>query len=153
MESVKAGHYNRLSPDIELPCRETAGLMSGWSQAVPFALLSYDTAMKSWPMVDSWMILAQNTAELLKVPGPHADFEGEVLEIVFAEGFSLLRDSRIHQGRSEGLDTVSGTSPDPAGIVSKDLRVAPRDYYTSANHDDLPRMQRWAHISTSWQTD
>jgi hypothetical protein len=136
MEVVKAGHCNTLSPDIELPCGEIAGLNSGWAQSVPFALLSCDEARQAQPMVDSWTILDQNAAlsahtltledspELPKVAGPHAEEGGEVLKGIFAEDCSSLHDSRIHQGRAGGLGTVSGMSPDHASMVSKDPRVS-----------------------------
>jgi hypothetical protein len=100
-------------------------------------LLSYDEERRNGPMVDSWMTLARNAAlsahrrilwdglEIPKVPGPHADVGGDILLNMYTEGCSSLRDSRIHQGRAGGLDTVSGASPHPAGIVSKDPRMAP----------------------------
>jgi hypothetical protein len=68
--------------------------------------------------------ILEDGPELPKVPGPHADVRGMVLLNMDTEICASLRDSRIHQGRAGGLDTVSGTSPDPAGIVSKDPRVA-----------------------------
>jgi hypothetical protein len=137
MEVVKAGRCNTISPDIELPCGEIAGLNSAWAQSVPFALLSYDEGRQSEAMVDSWMTLTPNAAlsahtliqedgpKLPKAPGPQAEEGGEILEGVFAEGCESLQDATIYQGRAGGLGTVSGTSPDPAGIVSKDPRVAP----------------------------
>jgi hypothetical protein len=104
---------------------------------MPFVLLSYGEARLAEPLVDSWMILAQNAAlsahtlilehgpELPKVPGPHAEEGDETLASMYTEGWSSLDQSRIYQGRAGGLDTVSGTSPDPASIVSKDPRVPP----------------------------
>jgi hypothetical protein len=49
----------------------------------------------------------------------------EILEGVFSEECLSFASPRIHQGMAGGLDTASGTSPDPVGIVSKDPRVAP----------------------------
>jgi hypothetical protein len=113
------------------------------------------------PEVGKWIQLAQTAAlgshpyvledgpELPKIPGRHADEGGEVLEVMYADGYTsidqagiqgisfpsdnedeeamtydqkrLLR--RFRKGRRPG--TVSGTSPHPAGIVSKDPRVVP----------------------------
>jgi hypothetical protein len=114
-----------------------AGIISGWAQSVSFALLSCDEARQSEVMVDSWMILAQYAAlsahtliledgpELPKVPGPHAKKGGETLANMYTEECSSLQDSRRHQERAGSLGTASGTSPDPAAIISKDPRVAP----------------------------
>jgi hypothetical protein len=52
---------------------------------------------------------------------------GEILEGMYAQGRMTIEDSRIRgkSGRAGGLSTVSGTSLDPAGIVSRDSRVVP----------------------------
>jgi hypothetical protein len=93
MEAVKRGHCNTLSPDIEGPCCQIARLASGWARNVPIALLSDDEARQAEPTVDSWTIFARNAA-----PNAHTQ---------------ILEDG-------PELPKVSGTSPDPAGIVSKD---------------------------------
>jgi hypothetical protein len=72
MELVKAGHYTTLSPEIELPCGKIAGLMSGWSQAVPFALLSHDEA-RTWLCLLSSPQLGFFLHLLLRTPPPDCD--------------------------------------------------------------------------------
>jgi hypothetical protein len=41
------------------------------------------------------MLILEDDPELPKVPGPHADVGEELLEGVFTEGCSSLRDSRV----------------------------------------------------------
>jgi hypothetical protein len=74
--------------------------------------------------LDAHILILEDGPELHKVPGAHAEERGEILESMYTQGCSSLRDSKISR-RERGLGTVSGTSPDPAGIVSKDPRVVP----------------------------
>jgi hypothetical protein len=63
----------------------------------------------------------------LKRQNSHAEDGGDILEGMHARGCTAIEDSRIRgkSGRARGLGTVSATSPDPAGIVSKGRLVAP----------------------------
>jgi hypothetical protein len=58
---------------------------------------------------------------LPKEPDPHAEVGGEVVEGMYAHGRTSIEDARTSRGPETpaGLDTVSGSQPGPAGIVSK----------------------------------
>jgi hypothetical protein len=84
--------------------------------------MSYEEALATVPIVASWISFAQNTALgshtyiledgpwLIAVSGTHADEGGEILEGIYAQGFTSIEDSRIRgrSGRAGGLDTGSG---------------------------------------------
>jgi hypothetical protein len=90
-------------PLAEPPCGEIAGLISGWAQSVPFALLSCDKAWQSEVMVDSWIILARNAAlsahtmilednpELPKVPAHTLKKEARCLRICTQKSARLYK--------------------------------------------------------------
>jgi hypothetical protein len=70
--------------------------------------------------------------ELPKVPGTHAEKGGEVLEGIYTEDCTSIdnEDEEVTYDQARLLRRFRkgrrpGTSPDPAGIVSKDPRVAP----------------------------
>jgi hypothetical protein len=60
--------------------------------------------------------------ELPKVPRPDSDFRGGILWGMHADGCTL-EDERI-SGRAGGQVSVSKTRSGPAGIVSKEPRIA-----------------------------
>jgi hypothetical protein len=95
LDVVNSGRRT-LPPDIERVCAEIEELHAAWERDVAFTLLSYDEAPKIEPIVDEWMILAQNASlgahtlvledglGLPKEPGPHAVVGGKVLEGIYA---------------------------------------------------------------------
>jgi hypothetical protein len=91
-------------------------------------------------MAGKWIQLAQTVGlgphayipkdgrELPKIPGPHADVGWEVLEGMYAEDCTSLRDVRIsgdigQSGRAGGQVSGSEAESWAAGIVSKPSRT------------------------------
>jgi hypothetical protein len=102
-------------------------------------LFNSQEALKVASAVAQWISFAQNAAlgfhpyiledgpELPKIPGPHKEEGGEVLEGMYAYSCTSIEESRIsgQPGMAGGQVAVSMVRSGPARIVSKDLRTLP----------------------------
>jgi hypothetical protein len=105
-----------------------------------FNLYNYEEALGVDLLVGKWIQLVHNAAlgshpyiledgpELPKVPEPHVDVGGEVLEVMYAEGCTSIRDVRItmrtrQSGRAGGQVSGSKAESGAAGIVPKPRRT------------------------------
>jgi hypothetical protein len=111
-------------------------------------MFSHDKAPATSPIVPSWILFAQNAApgahtytfeegpELPMSSGPGASEGGEVPEGIHAQGCTTIEESRIRgqSGRAGGQVSASGVC---RHCFEGPGRLHQRDYYTSANHEDL----------------
>jgi hypothetical protein len=105
-----------------------------WAHNAELKLYNYEEALRADPAVAQWILFAQNATlclhpyiledwpELPKVPGPHADAGGEVLEGIVAHGCTSPCDAKI-SGWAEGQVSASWVRPGPAGIVSSVILI------------------------------
>jgi hypothetical protein len=71
--------------------------------------------------------ILEDRPELPKVPRPHVEEGGEVLEGMYANGYTSMEESRIpaNSGKAEGHVSAAVVWSGPAGIVAKDPRTVP----------------------------
>jgi hypothetical protein len=116
-----------------------SALCGGWARPIELNLFSYEEALKVGSVAAPWIQFAKHAAlgshpyvqedgpELPQTGEPHAVVGVEVLEGMLTDGCTSIEDSRVlaNSRRAGGLGAVSGASPNPVGIVSKDPRVVP----------------------------
>jgi hypothetical protein len=114
MDLVKSGRQHMLPPGDEQIGASVAELCAVRASHADLKLFNYEKAIQVDPVVGKWTRLAQRAAagshpyviedgpELPKIPGPHTDEGGEVLEGMYTDGCTSLRDTRIISGRAGG---------------------------------------------------
>jgi hypothetical protein len=99
MGLIKAGQQHMLPPDYEQLGASVSQSCDIRASRAAFKLYNYEEALQVDAKVGKWIQLPQ-TAALGSHPyvpedGPHAEGGGEVLEGMYAEGCTSLRDARI----------------------------------------------------------
>jgi hypothetical protein len=128
-----------LPPDHEQIGAATAEICAVHASRAGIKLFNYEEALNVEALVDKLIRLAkiadlgshpyvlEDGRELLKVPRPHTQVGGTVLEGMYTDVCTSIEESRIsgRPGRTRCQVSAAGVRSGPAGIVSKDPRIVP----------------------------
>jgi hypothetical protein len=104
---AKSGRLQTVPRELDQAGAEITALCGGWARNIDVRLDSYETALQLDSAVAEWISVAMGShryimedgPELPRVPGPHVEKGGEVLERMHADGYTTLEEAKIRKGR------------------------------------------------------